>query len=70
MLRLDPMIKLSIIVAFGVAVTMLMGVGKPNAQDKLAIINKTQLNRVAAPHVFQANGHFDLQRLPEVKTKL
>jgi hypothetical protein len=42
MIRLDPMIKLAIIVAIGVTITMLLGVGQPNEQSKLAVINKSQ----------------------------
>lgn len=42
MVRLDPMIKLAVVVAFGVAATMLLGVGKPTERDKLVVINKSQ----------------------------
>jgi len=38
------MIKLAIIVAIGVTITMLLGVGQPNERDRLAVINKSQLN--------------------------
>ncbi|KPJ93380.1 MAG: hypothetical protein AMJ53_07335 [Gammaproteobacteria bacterium SG8_11] len=47
MIKLDPMIKLAIVVAIGVTITMMFGVGKPNDKDKLLIINKSQTN--AAP---------------------
>ena len=44
MIKLDPMIKLAIVVAIGISITMALGVGKPNEQDKLLIINKSQAN--------------------------
>lgn len=44
MIKLDPMIKLAILVAIGITVTMLFGIGKPDEQIKLTIINKSQTN--------------------------
>jgi hypothetical protein len=44
MIKLDPMIKLAILVAIGITITMALGVGKPDEQNKLMIINKSQTN--------------------------
>jgi hypothetical protein len=38
------MTKLAIIVAIGITITMLLGIGNPNDKDKLLIINKSQAN--------------------------
>ena len=46
MIRLDPIIKLAILVAIGITITMVLGVGNPNEKDKLLIINKSQANSV------------------------
>ena len=56
MIKLDPMIKLAIVVAIGITITMLFGVGKPNEQDKLSIINKSQANTAHLPDVVKVGG--------------
>ena len=44
MIRLGPMMKLAIVVAMGITITMMLGVGQPNERDRLAVINKSQIN--------------------------
>jgi hypothetical protein len=44
MIKLDPIFKLAMLVAIGITITMLLGVGKPDEQNKLMIINKSQSN--------------------------
>jgi hypothetical protein len=63
MFRLDPMIKLAIIVAIGITITMLLGVGQPSERDKLAVINKSQINlgHGHAPQVLNAGNVFSLE---------
>ena len=56
MIRLDPMIKLAIVVAIGITITMSLGVGKPNEQDKLLIINKSQTNTAHLPDAVRVGG--------------
>lgn len=62
MIKIDPMIKLAVIVAIGVTITMLSGVGQPNERDKLAVINKSQTNlgQVHVPQVIKAGNIFSL----------
>jgi hypothetical protein len=60
MFRLDPVIKLAIIVALGVTITTLMGVGQPNERDKLAVINKSQLNTGHAPRAMNTGNVLSL----------
>ena len=62
MIRLDPMIKLAIIVAIGITISMMLGVGQPNERDKLAVINKSQLNlgHGHAPQVIKTGNVFSL----------
>ncbi len=56
MIRLDPMIKLAIVVAIGITITMALGVGKPNEQDKLLIINKSQANAAHLSGTMKVGG--------------
>ena len=56
MIRIDPMIKLAIIVAIGITITMALGVGHPNDQDKLLIINKSQANSAHLPNTVKVGG--------------
>lgn len=56
MIRLDPMIKLAIVVAIGITITMFLGVGKPNEHDKLLIINKSQANTAQQPDTMKVGG--------------
>ena len=56
MIRIDPMIKLAIVVAIGITITMLFGVGKPNDQDKLLIINKSQASSAHLPATVKVGG--------------
>ena len=57
MIKLDPMIKLAIVVAIGITITMALGVGNPNDQDKLLIINKSQSNSAHHPSVMTVGGY-------------
>jgi hypothetical protein len=63
MFRLDPMIKLAIIVAIGITITMLLGVGQPSERDKLAVINKSQINlgHGHAPQALKTGNVFSLE---------
>ena len=56
MFRVDPMIKLAIVVAMGITITMLLGVGTPDEQNKLMIIHKSQSNSVHLPKVARTGG--------------
>jgi hypothetical protein len=59
-MRLDPVIKLAIVVALGITITMLMGVGQPSARDKLAVINNSQLNAGHAPRAINTRNVLSL----------
>jgi hypothetical protein len=50
------MFKLAIVVAIGITITMVLGVGNPNDQDKLLIINKSQANSVHLPDTVKVGG--------------
>jgi len=56
MLRVDPMIKLAIVVAIGITITTLFGVGKRDEQNKLMIIHKSQSNSVHLPKAVRTGG--------------
>jgi hypothetical protein len=56
MIKLDPMIKLAILVAIGISITMALGVGNPDEQNKLMIINKSQINPQTLPKTVKTGG--------------
>lgn len=56
MIKLDPMIKLAILVAIGITVTMALGVGNPDEQNKLMIINKSQTNTQSLSKTVKIGG--------------
>ncbi|WP_455210626.1 hypothetical protein [Kaarinaea lacus] len=66
MIRIDPMIKLAIVVAIGITITMSLGVGKPNEQDKLLIINKSQANAAHLTDAVKVGG-FPLDNYLEIE---
>jgi hypothetical protein len=50
------MMKLAILVAIGITITMVLGVGKPDEQNKLMIINKSQINSEQLHKVTKLGG--------------
>jgi hypothetical protein len=56
MIRIDPIIKLAIVVAIGITITMVLGIGNPNDHDKLLIINKSQANSAHLPSTVKVGG--------------
>lgn len=69
MFNIDPMTKLSLVVAIGVTVTILLGVGEPKEAHKKAKYSQFQSKIVTAPHN-KARSQIDLEKLKPGKTQL
>lgn len=68
MIRLDPMVKLALIVAAGVAVTIALGIGQPKETDKSARLSRIYakpVNPPQIPTIFKAADKISLDHVGE-----
>jgi hypothetical protein len=65
MIKVDPIMKLALVVALGVGVTMALGIGQPEQADRMSKLSQTQNQPIITPAPVKAADYLTQNNAPE-----